>query len=130
MVAGTRRYYPGGFRISRTYEAFSSSLVHPDDLAAIESEQNAAVRSHKPFDLEFRVILPSGEIRWLCSRGRGHYDENGRVVRVAGINIDITERVRAKEALQEREQRLRLALDASGGRLLELGCPHQSCRLG
>jgi len=97
-----------------SYEAFSSR-VHPDDLAAIESEQNAAVRSHKPFDLEFRVILPSGEIRWLCSRGRGHYDENGRVVRVAGINIDITERVRAKEALQEREQRLRLALDASGG---------------
>src|SRR5262249_25757811 len=48
------------------------------------------------------------------SRGRGHYDRNGRVVRVAGINIDITERIQAKEALREREQRLRLALDASG----------------
>src|SRR5262245_17818069 len=97
-----------------SYEAFSSR-VHPDDLAAIESEQDGAVRNHKPFDLEFRVILPSGEIRWLCSRGRGHYDENGKVVRVVGNNIDITERVQAKEALREREQRLRLALDASGG---------------
>src|SRR5262249_28287654 len=96
-----------------SYEAFSSR-VHPDDLAAIESEQDAAVRNHEPFDLEFRVILPSSEIRWLSSRGRGHYDKNGRVVRVAGINIDITERVKAKEALREREQRLRLALDASG----------------
>src|SRR5262245_14621385 len=96
-----------------SYEAFSSR-VHPDDLAAIESEQDAAVRNHKPFDLEFRVILPSGEIRWLCSRGRGHYDKNGRVVRVAGININITERIQAEEALREREQRLRLALDSSG----------------
>src|SRR5215831_4072024 len=96
-----------------SYEAFSSR-VHPDDLAAIESEQDAAVRNHKPFDLEFRVILPSGEIRWLCSRGRGHYDKDGHVVRVAGININITERIQAKEALRERERRLRLALDASG----------------
>src|SRR5262249_19121425 len=96
-----------------SYEAFSSR-VHPDDLAAIESVQVSAVRDHKPFNLEFRVILPSGEIRWLCSRGRGHYDENGRVMRVAGININITEHIQAKEALREREQRLRLALDASG----------------
>jgi PAS domain S-box-containing protein len=96
-----------------SYESFSSR-VHPDDLAAIQSEQDAAIQNHKPFDLEFRVILPSGKIRWLCSRGRGHYDESGRVVRVAGINIDITESVHVKEALREREQRLRLALDASG----------------
>src|SRR5215813_4656598 len=96
-----------------SYEAFSSR-VHPDDLGAVESEVDAAIRNHKQFDLEFRIVLPSDEIRWLCSRGRGHYDENGRVVRVFGINIDITERIQAKEALREREQRLRLALDASG----------------
>jgi PAS domain S-box-containing protein len=96
-----------------SYETFSSR-VHPDDLGAVESEVDAAIRNHKPFDLEFRIVLPSDEIRWLCSRGRGHYDENGRVVRVFGINIDITERKQAQEALREREQRLRLALDASG----------------
>jgi PAS domain-containing protein len=66
------------------YEAFSSR-VHPDDLAAMESERDAAIRNHKPFDLEFRIVLPSGEVRWLCSRGCGHYDENGHVVRVVGI---------------------------------------------
>src|SRR5262245_17603874 len=96
-----------------TYEDFSSR-VHPDDLAAMESERDAAIRKHKPFDVEFRIILPSGEIRWLSSRGKGHYDDNDRVVRVVGNNIDITERIQAKEALREREQRLRLALDASG----------------
>jgi PAS domain S-box-containing protein len=95
-----------------SYEAFSSR-VHPDDLAAIESERDAGVRNHKPFDLEFRILLPSGEIRWLCSRGRGQYDEKGRIVRVVGFNMDITERIRAQETLREREQRLRFALEAS-----------------
>jgi PAS domain S-box-containing protein len=89
--------------------------VHPDDLAVVESERDTAVRNHEQFDLEFRIVRPSGEIRWLSSRGRGHYDENGNVVRVVGNNIDITERIQAKEALREREQRMRLALDASGG---------------
>src|SRR6185436_4923644 len=36
------------------------------------------------------------------------------VVRVVGNNIDITGRIRANEALREREQRVRLALDAAG----------------
>jgi PAS domain S-box-containing protein len=99
--------------VKRTYEDFKSR-VHPDDLAAMESERDAAIRNRAQFDLEFRIIRPSGEIRWLSARGRGFYDENGRVVRVVGNNIDITERVQAKEALRERELRLQLALDASG----------------
>jgi PAS domain S-box-containing protein len=97
---------------ARSYGDFSSR-VHPDDLAAVESGRDTAVRNHEQFDLEFRIIRPSGEIRWLAGRGRGHYDKNGTVVRVVGNNIDITERVQAKEALREREQRLRLALDGS-----------------
>ena len=81
----------------RTYEDFSSR-VHPDDLARAESERNAAIRNHKQFDVDFRIIRPSGEIRWVCGRGKGYYDENGRVVRVVGNNIDVTERILAKEA--------------------------------
>src|SRR5215468_5251382 len=72
---------------ARTYEDFRSR-VHPDDLAALESERDAAIRNHKQFDLEFRIVRPSGEIRWLFARGRGYYDENGRVMRVVGNNID------------------------------------------
>src|SRR5262245_46731587 len=87
-----------------SYEAFSSR-VHPDDLAAVECDRDAAIRDHKPFDLEFRIVLPSGEIRWLSSSGRGHYDEKGRAARVVGNNIDITERIRIEEALRDREAR-------------------------
>jgi PAS domain S-box-containing protein len=102
------------FETAPTYKNFSS-CVHPDDLASMESERDAAIRNRTQFDLEFRIVRPSGEIRWLSARGRGYYDEKGNVVRVVGNNMDITERVQAREVLQEREQRLRIALDASRG---------------
>jgi PAS domain S-box-containing protein len=97
----------------RSYEDFVAH-IHPDDLATVEFERDTAIRNHRKFDSKFRILLPSGEIRWIAARGQAYYDENGRVVRVVGNNIDITERVQTKEALREREQRLRLALDASG----------------
>src|SRR5262245_3889656 len=120
VINGGLRWSPELYEIygveagaARTYEDFSSR-VHPDDLAAAESERDAAIRDHKQFEVDFRIIRPSGEIRWVSGRGKGYYDENGRVVRVVGNNIDITERIHAQEALREQEDRLRLALDASG----------------
>jgi PAS domain S-box-containing protein len=96
-----------------SFEDFRSR-VHPDDLAKVESVCDAALRNHQPFDTDFRILLPSGEIRWIASRGQAYYDENGHLARMVANNIDITEHIQAKEALREREQRLRLALDASG----------------
>lgn len=101
----------------RSYKDFAAH-VHPDDLATVESERDIAIRNHQPFDTEFRILLPSGEIRWIAARGQAYYDGNGRVVRVVGNNIDITERVQAKEALktrrdQERDRTLQLLLETA-----------------
>jgi PAS domain S-box-containing protein len=71
----------------------------------VESERDTAIRNHEQFDLEYRIVRPSGEVRWLSGRGRGHYDETGNVVRVVGNNIDVTERVQAKEAMRESKER-------------------------
>jgi PAS domain S-box-containing protein len=98
----------------RSFEDLAAR-VHPDDLSRIESEREAAIRNHQPFDTEFRILLPSGDIRWIATRGQAYYDEKGHTVRMVGNSIDVTERVQAEEALREREQRLRLALDATGG---------------
>jgi PAS domain S-box-containing protein len=97
----------------QSFEDFARR-VHPDDFVRIESESDAAIHNHQPFDTEFRIFHPSGEIRWIAARGQAYYDENGQVVRMVANNVDITERIQAREVLQEREQRLRFALDASG----------------
>jgi PAS domain S-box-containing protein len=99
-------------KVVRSYEDFANR-VHPDDLARIESIRDAAVRRHEPFTMEFRIVLPSGEIRWVSVWGRGFYDADGRPKRVVGNNIVITERKRTEEALRLSEQRYRLTLSGS-----------------
>ena len=81
--------------------------VHPDDIARIEAERDEAIASHKPFDLECRIIHSSGEVRWLSAKGGAFYDETGQPVRVLGVNVDITVRKSAEEALCKSEQKYR-----------------------
>ncbi len=75
-------------------------LTHPDDIEKIELERDNQIADHKPFDLEFRIFHESGDTRWLSSRGGAIYDDNDQVIRVLGINIDITNRKKAEEILQ------------------------------
>ncbi len=95
---------------SRTYQGFRDR-VHPDDVARIEEERDRALSEHRPWhNLEFRIVLPSGDIRWVDSAGGGIYDASGTLHRVLGINMDITERKRAEERLRASEERLQLAM--------------------
>jgi len=82
---------PGTF--SGTYAGFAER-VHPDDLAAIEASMAEALATHRPFDFEFRILLPGGGTRWVNAKGAAHYDETGAALRVSGVNIDITEQKR------------------------------------
>ena len=88
------------------YQEFRAR-VHPDDLDRMEARHESAIRDHQPFDIEFRIVLPSGEIRWLLTVGRGVWDEAGRLLRVVGSNIVITERKRLEEVHRRSEQRLK-----------------------
>src|ERR1700743_758357 len=51
----------------------------------------------RSYETEFRIRRPDGEIRWCVGTAAATVDENGRVVRVSGVTIDITERKRAEE---------------------------------
>ncbi|MET3667972.1 HWE histidine kinase domain-containing protein [Caulobacter sp. 1776] len=86
----------------RPEEAFTFAdlieTIHAEDrprvLAAIES----AIRDGTDYDVEYRVVLPSGELRWLHARGRAAQTaDDGGVRRLAGVSLDITERKRAEE---------------------------------
>ncbi len=59
------------------------------------------------FEIEFRIALPDGSVRWIRDRGFPVRDASGKVYRVAGIANDITERKLAEEALRESEERFR-----------------------
>jgi PAS domain S-box-containing protein len=62
---------------------------------------------------EYQIIRPDGTNRWIWDRGFPIRDESGRVVRVAGIAEDITERKRVEQAFREGEERFRTMADAT-----------------
>jgi PAS domain S-box-containing protein len=85
--------------------------VHPDDIARIEAQQDAAVRRRQEtFALEFRIIRADGQVRWISAVVGAVYDEaTGEPVRLLGNNTDITERKLSEQALIERNAQLALA---------------------
>lgn len=90
------------------------SLTHPDDLDTIDTAFDIALRRGGVYECEFRVIWPDGSFRWLQSRGVMMRDDTGSVVRVLGINWDITERRTAEQALRLLQERTTMAAQAAG----------------
>ena len=84
---------------------------HPADLEGLQRRVDDHVAGRTPrLEHEYRIMLPDGALRWIQSRGQVFRDADGRPVRMAGASIDITERKRADEALQQSEQRYQLAI--------------------
>lgn len=65
------------------------------------------------WDEQFRVIRPDGSVRIFQGCGRAERDATGALIRLTGINLDVTERTRDIEALREGKRRLQMALDAA-----------------
>jgi PAS domain S-box-containing protein len=97
----------------RSYEEWRT-LVHADDLARIEAERDEAIRAGRFFTVEYRILHGSRESRWISSRGQGWFDEDGKLVRILGINIDVTERKRAEEERLKFEALVESSMDYIG----------------
>ena len=70
------------------------------------------------WDNTFRIVLPDGKVSWIQSLGRADRAADGQVTRLTGLDLDVTERRRAEEALQarrdeERDRELQLLLETA-----------------
>jgi PAS domain S-box-containing protein len=90
------------------------SMVHPDDRGNLRELAAEALKAGRGYDAEFRVIRPSGEIRWCIIGAAPTVDPVGRAVRISGVTYDLTGRKTIETALRESEERLRIAQETSG----------------
>lgn len=94
-----------------SYEVWWGS-IHPEDRQAVDSTVHRAVAERRDLiDLEFRIILPDGAVRWMKDRGRMILDEAGQPVRMIGIQMDITEQKEVAASLDEERILLRTVID-------------------
>ena len=85
---------PGASRL--TYESYLER-IHPEDLALVRETVDRAYAERAPFEMEHRVVLPGGGLRWLHGRGRVVTDDSGAPVRMVGTSQDITDRKHVEE---------------------------------
>jgi PAS domain S-box-containing protein len=86
-------------------EAFYE-FVHPEDRAPIKETTRKAIECRSPYSVEFRVIRPDGELRWMRSQGRVICDQGDQPSRVLGVVWDITSRKHAEQQLLAATRRL------------------------
>lgn len=86
--------------------------VHPDDREQVRASFVHCL-SHGQYDQEYRLLWPTGEVRWVHDRGFPVYTEDGQLHRITGIAEDITVRKQTEEALRASKQRLSIALNAA-----------------
>ncbi len=81
--------------------------VPSDDAARVEVQiERAKAERRRELFLEYRVVQPDGELRWIELRSRTSYNRDGSARRAVGANIDVTERKQTEAVLKESEARL------------------------
>jgi PAS domain S-box-containing protein len=75
--------------------------VHPEDRTLVFESLEAANRAGTDVNMNFRVLLPDGKTRYICSVGHPVFESSGEIKEFVGISMDVTERKRAEE---ERER--------------------------
>jgi len=92
-----------GLDPGKTDAGFDSwkSVLHPEDWPTAEKWIQTAINNRTSFAKEYRIVLPSGEVRWISFLGNTICDREGKPRRMSGMCIDITARKKVEEALKE-----------------------------
>ncbi len=94
--------------------------IHPDDRERVEEVVGLAQKSHDPFTVDFRILRPNGELRYVEAQGVVHYDKNGKPSSMAGTVLDITERKLLERVLVNERERAKEFLRLSQGMIVGL----------
>lgn len=96
----TMNYVSAGCKWLTDYAAFElidnskiayMDMIHEDDRENVYQQIKAAISSGRPFQMEYRIITASGQMKWVWEEGLGFVSDDGEVKEVEGFISDITE---------------------------------------
>ncbi len=87
------------------YAAFQER-VYPDDQPLRDSAIKRAIETNGSYEIEYRILLPDGTVRWISGRARCLGNGGGRSTRLLGVSMDVTMRKQAEELFEMETRRL------------------------
>jgi PAS domain S-box-containing protein len=90
--------------------------IHPEDRDTVRSVLKQSIEGDGIYETTYRLVLPTGELRWIVSHGRTEFDGAGRPNLVRGLSLDITARKQAEDEKQLLQQEI-----AHAGRVSLMG---------
>ncbi len=94
----TRKIFGYGPEEVISTELFEAS-VHPDDLEFVRQVIAPAQGKHETVNIEYRIQMGDGCLKWIFSRGRCYFKSTGEPDRLMGVSLDISERKRMEDEL-------------------------------
>jgi PAS domain S-box-containing protein len=77
-----------------------AAAIHPEDRAHVNAAGTRSLTDGTDYDVEYRVLTPAGETRWIAIRARPVYAADGKPIALAGVSMDITDRRRMEQELR------------------------------
>ena len=87
--------------------------VHPDDRERVDVVTRQASKERKLWEIDYRIVRPDGETRFVQEIAEPEFDDTGRLVRTISTVQDVTDQRKTEEALRKNEMRYRELFDES-----------------
>ncbi len=81
------------------------------DLRMVKQRIRDSIVTHTPYQLMYRLNLPTGKVKWIWDQGEAVYDQNGDARYLEGLIMDVSEQKFQELALQEENRQLKLSAD-------------------
>ena len=110
MIWSPEHFHIFGLPLDGPTPTFSEllQLIHVKDRHRWHQAFDRALELGTSIDLDYSIVRPSGELRYVSGKGQVEFDRDGNVVRLFGTVLDMTERVRAEA---DRDRFFSMSLD-------------------
>ncbi|HSQ46760.1 MAG TPA: PAS domain S-box protein [Lutibacter sp.] len=94
---------------SPEYHVMLEKYIHPDDAKLLNKTFMKAMQNREFYEFEHRIVRPDGSVRWVHDQANPYFDEHGNLLRYVGATLDITDRKKAEEILEESYALIKIA---------------------
>ncbi|MGK7947228.1 MAG: ATP-binding protein [Xenococcaceae cyanobacterium] len=97
-----------------------NQLIHPEEREGVWQQVQEALAEKRPFQLTYRILTQQGTEKWVWEQGQGIFNPSGEVEFIEGFIADLSDLIRAEQALEQSNQELRSTLQKLEATQVEL----------